>query len=63
MKTEEQIIKEMDKTHRRIHQEINKHYNARAADEMITAKMHWEEHIKQQGYRDALAWVLMNEQQ
>ena len=61
MKTKDQIIKEMDKTHLHILNEMEEHYTLLGNDNKVTAKLHWENHIRLQGYRDALAWVLEND--
>ena len=61
MKTEEQIVKEFQSTKEKILKELRLVNRNDVVGLFTTAKMHWENHIRLQGFRDALEWVLKEE--
>ena len=59
MKTEEQIITNLETTKKKIQNEIELVNMADSGS--VIEKVHWEHNIRLQGYRDALEWILKEE--
>jgi len=57
MKTEEEIINEINITQNKIQSELQQ-YSENLNHKLITAEIHWDNHIRLMGYRDGLEWTL-----
>lgn len=61
MKTEEEIKTEIQITQNRILSEIQQ-YAENLNHKLITATIHWDNHLRLKGYRDGLEWALSKNQ-